>query len=89
MLSPNSFLLRTSLIIKNLCNRKESYISGNGLMDKKKDMVRLIFLMEVISLVHSKMERQKVKEDYIIPMEITITGSGKMINHMVLASTNL
>ena len=89
MLSPNSFLLRTSLIIKNLYNRKESYISGNGLMDKKKDMVRLIFLMEVISLVHSKMERQKVKEDYIIPMEITITGSGKMINHMVLASTNL
>lgn len=89
MLSPNSFLLRTSPIIKNLYNRKESFISGNGLMDKKKDMARLIFLMEAIFLAHSKMERQKVKEDYIIPMEITIMGNGKMINHTVLASTNL
>jgi len=89
MLSPNSFLLRTLLLIKNLYNRKESYISGNGLTDKKKDMEKLIFLMGVISLVHSKMERQKVKEDSIIPMEITITVSGKMINHTVLASINL
>jgi len=89
MLSPNSFLLRTLLLNKNLYNRKESFILDNGLTDKNKDMVRLIFLMEVISLVHSKMERHKVKEDSIIPMEITITVSGKMINHTVSVSINL
>lgn len=45
--------------------------------------------MVTISVECSKMERQRVKEDFIILTEITIMGNGKMINHMELVSINL